>query len=202
MPPSNFITLNIILLNTISLQTEKQLIKNCQKGVKASQYELVKRYSGMLMAVCRRYVRDEATAKDILQDSLILIFGNIGKYKPTGSFEGWMRTITVRCALSWLRKNSRTLNVIDPTAVESVISFDPKIYGQLGADDIIELIQKLPPGYRSVFNLYAIEGYSHKEIGELLNTTEGASRSQFSRAKKALQKHLISLNQVKKSNSI
>lgn len=169
--------------------TEKQLIKDCQKGVKSSQYELVKRYSAMLMSVSRRYVRDEAAAKDVLQESLIKIFGNIDKYKPIGSFEGWMRTITTRCALSWLRKNSKLMNSIEEEHIKEEGQV-PDIYMKLDADDILEIIEELPEGYRTVFNLYVIEGYSHREVSEMLNISEGASRSQLTRAKKALKEKL------------
>lgn len=167
--------------------TEKQLIQDCQNGVKSSQYQLVKRYAGMLLSVARRYVSDEATAKDVLQEGLIKIFENIHKYKHTGSFEGWMRTITIRCALAHLRKSHRAheFHIIDQVAPEAAL---PEIFSQLGMEDIIRLIQQLPNGFREVFNLNIIEGYSHREIGELLGISESTSRSQLTRARKLLQK--------------
>lgn len=166
--------------------TEKQLIQDCQNGIKRSQYELVKRYAGMLLSVARRYVSDEATAKDILQEALIKIFGNIDKYKHTGSFEGWMRTITIRCALAHLRKSHRAheFTILDVVPEEGNT---PDIFSRLGMEEIIGLIQQLPNGFRAVFNLNVIEGYSHREIGELLGITESTSRSQLTRAKKLLQ---------------
>lgn len=169
--------------------SEKQLIHDCQKGLKQSQFLLVKRYSAMLMTVCRRYARDEAMAKDVLQEALIRIFKNIGRYQPTGSFEAWMRRIAVRCALQWLekshfRREQTTENFDDDRPI------DPAVYQQLATENIIKLVQELPDGFRTVFNLNIIEGYSHKEIAELLNITESSSRSQLLRARRLLQKKL------------
>lgn len=168
--------------------TEIQLIKDCQKGVKTSQYELVKRYGGKLLSVARRYVPDQASAKDILQESLIRIFANIENYKSTGSFEGWMRTITVRCALSHLRKAHRTQEVEMTPSRSYNQGVDPAVYDTMGMEELIILIQQLPNGFRSVFNLREIEGHSHAEIAEILGITESTSRSQLTRAKKILGK--------------
>jgi len=163
--------------------TEIQLIKNCQQGIKSSQYELVKRYAGKLLSVARRYVPDQATAKDILQESLIRIFANI----DTGSFEGWMRTITVRCALAHLRKAHRAYEVeMNPTTSDPRV--DPSVFDSMGMEELIGLIQQLPDGFRSVFNLREIEGHTHAEIAEILGITESTSRSQLTRAKKILGK--------------
>jgi len=173
------------------LITEKQLIKDCQRGIKSSQYELVKRYSSMLMAICRRYAKDEPSAKDVLQESLIRIFSNINKYKNTGSFEGWMKTITVRCALTWLDKShfKREVNQLDFHLNESI---QPDVYDYLGVEEIQKIVEELPLGFKTVFQLNVIEGFSHKEIGEILQITESASRSQLTRAKRLLRKKIIS----------
>jgi len=173
--------------------TEIQLIKACQKGDKRAQYELVSRYSGKLMTVARRYVADNASAKDILQESLIKIFRNIHKYKATGSFEGWMRVITARCALDYLDKKhvKREVSTIDIGVNETT---RPMALSNLGTEEIIELIQELPEGYRAVFNLNVMEGLPHKEIGKMLNITTSASRSQLSRAKHLLQQMYIKRN--------
>lgn len=177
--------------------TEQQIITNCQRGIKSSQYELVRRYSQMLMTVCRRYAPDESIAKDILQESLIKIFKNIDRYESTGSFEAWMRKITIRCALHWLRKSylDKEINVVEMDQDQSV---EPSIWSQLGTEEIISLIQELPTGFRTVFNLYNIEGMSHKEISTLLNITESASRSQLTRARKLLQNKLNAINHKQK----
>lgn len=177
---------------------EKQLIKSCQKNIKTAQYELVKRYSGMLMSVCRRYVRDEPSAKDVLQESLIRIFKYIDGYKNTGSFEGWMRKITVRCALGYLdRKDVRRESAV--ANINSDETTEPLALDNLAVEDIISLVQELPPGFRSVFNLNVIEGYNHREIGEMLGITESASRSQLTRARQLLQRKYIETNAKYKS---
>lgn len=167
--------------------TEIQIIKDCKQGVKSSQYELVRRYSGMLLSVARRYVPDNATAKDILQESLIRIFANIDGYKHTGSFEAWMRTITIRSALGYLRKTHHTREVaLNTDFVHPKVN--PDVLSKIGMEELIRLIQQLPDGFRNVFNLKEIEGYSHKEIGKMLDITESTSRSQLTRAKKILAK--------------
>ncbi|MEO0775101.1 MAG: RNA polymerase sigma factor [Bacteroidota bacterium] len=179
--------------------SEQQLIKDCQRGKKSSQYELVRRYSGMLLTICRRYASDEAMAKDILQETLIRIFTQIDKYRATGSFEGWMRRIAVRTALNWLdRKYIRRETY--PVELEVDGHLDPTILDQLGAEEILKLVQGLPLGFRTVFNLYAIEGYTHQEIAELLQISESASRSQLSRARRLLQKK-FNTSQISKFRS-
>ena len=176
--------------------TEKRLIKDCQQGVKSSQYELVKRYSSMLMAVSLRYVCDHSTAQDIVQESFIRIFSNIGKYKPTGSFKAWMRKIAIRLSLQWLGK-SHVRHEVSPEIMPEPEAVAPAIYQQLGAEEIMQLIQELPPGFRAVFNLNIIEGYSHKEIAELLGITESTSRSQLVRARAILKKKLQTRSSLK-----
>lgn len=176
--------------------TEKQIIKGCQQGIKECQRALVIRYSGMLMAACRRYVQDESTAKDVLQNAFIRIFTNIKKYQPTGSFENWMRRITVRCAFTWLDK-SKIKKEIELTEQHINGAIEPEVYHYLGFEEINKLVNKLPLGYRTVFNLNVVEGYSHREIAELLEITESASRSQLTRAKKMLRKSIVLLNTQK-----
>ena len=172
-----------------------ELIKSCKKGKKESQYELVKRFSSQLMTVCRRYAHDEATAKDMLQESFIRIFSNIQKYKPSGSFEGWMYTITVRCSLQWIDKKHFKNEVFHHSVPER--DLEPEIYSQLGMEDIILLIQELSPGQRAVFNLNVIDGYSHKEIAKMLNITESSSRSNLVRARQMLQSRINSIQLIK-----
>ena len=132
--------------------SEKQLINDCQKGIKSSQYKLVRRYSGMLMKVSRRYVSDQASAKDVVQESFILIFRYIDKFKNTGSFEGWIRKITVRCALQWIGK-SHFKKDTSLTNLEVNDSVDPAIFNKLGIEEIKIMVAELPIGYRTVFNL-------------------------------------------------
>ena len=173
--------------------TEQQLIKDCRAGIKSSQYLLVKRYSGMLLAVCQRYTRDEAMAKDVLQEVLLRIFKNINKYREEGSFEGWMRRIAVNRSLQWIEK-SCFRHEHQPNEMPKAKAELPEVYATLGAEDIMTLVNRLPMGFRTVFNLYVVEGYSHQEIAELLDISANTSRSQLMRARKSLQEQLQRLN--------
>ena len=152
----------------------------------------------MLMVVCLRYVKDESNAKDVLQETLIRIFRSIGKYEATGSFEGWMRKIAVRCSLQWLEENKarREISVVDINLDENIESEE---LDTLTLEQITKLIEELPEGYQTVFNLNVVEGYDHKEIAELLNITESSSRSQLVRARRLLQKKIKSFNSTKRS---
>ena len=169
--------------------TEKQLIKDCRKGVKSSQYLLVQRYSGMLLSVCRRYARDEAMARDLLQETLIRVFTHIDKYQPTGSFEAWMRQIAIRRSLQWLGKvhfqQEQQVDALPDNEPEV-----PEVYVRMEVEEIMQLVHSLPPGFRTVFNLSAVEGYSHQEIAEMLGISENTSRSQLMRARKMLQEKI------------
>ncbi|MBK9013348.1 MAG: RNA polymerase sigma factor [Saprospiraceae bacterium] len=146
----------------------------------------------MLLSVCRRYARDEAMAKDILQETLLRIFSNIDKYEPTGSFEAWMRRIAVRRSLQWLEK-SCFQHEKQPDEMPDYQALEPDVYQQLGTEEIIQLVMGLPPGYRAVFNLFVVEGYNHQEIAELLGISENTSRSQLARARQLLQQKLLRL---------
>ena len=169
--------------------TEHKIITGCQAQNPLYQKELVLRYSGLLLSVARRYTVDHSLAKDIIQESLIKILKAIPDYQPTGSFEHWMKRIVINTALQKrkLKRFSFELNGFENLPEKEI---DPSIYSTLGAEELIHLIQQLPEGYREIFNLHAIEGYSHAEIGALLNITESTSRSQLSRARTLLQKQL------------
>lgn len=167
---------------------EKQLIEGCKKGNRLAQKELYELFSRKMMGVCLRYSNDRETARDLLQEGFVKIFMNIEAYSGTGSFEGWMRRIFVNCALEYLRKTDvlREASNLDNSA--ELTEPDASVIEQLSAQDLMELIQRLPAGFRAVFNLFAIEGYSHKEIGEMLHITESTSRSQYTRARQLLQR--------------
>ena len=169
--------------------TLKKLIKNCQNGQKDAQFLLVKKYSPMLMTVCLRYSRDHASAQDALQETFIRIFRHIDKLSHSDSFEAWMRTIAVRSSLQWINKKYFRKEVGTLDAIQ-----DPKINAnivqQLHVEDLMKIIDALPTGFKTVFNLYEIEGYSHKEIAAMLHIAESTSRSQLGRAKSLLKKKL------------
>ncbi len=173
--------------------TEAQLIHDCKQGKKAAQYLLVQRHAGMLLSVCRRYARDEAMAKDVLQETFLRIFTHIGKYEPTGSFEAWMRRIAVRRSLQWLEK-SAFQHELQPADLPDYQTVEHSIAAQMGVEEIMQLVMELPPGFRAVFNLAVVEGYSHQEIAAMLGITENTSRSQLTRARQALQEKIHQLN--------
>lgn len=151
------------------------------------QEELYKRFSAKMFAVCLRYSNNNETAQDLLQDGFIKIFKNLHRFRGEGSFEGWIRRIFVNTSIEHYRKKS---NLFSTSEREEVLAEDSSLNAldKLAEKDIIKLVQELSPGYRTVFNLYAIEGYSHKEIGNMLNISEGTSKSQLARAKGILKK--------------
>lgn len=172
--------------------SEAEIIKGCQREDARFQRELVMRYSGMLMTVARRYARDEGSAEDILQEAYVRIFKNIRKYKPSGTFEGWMRRIVINEALRIL---DRKYFKCEHAGLEDIppLSLAPEVYNHLGTEELMKLIRKLPDGFREIFNLAVIEGYSHEEIGDMLNITASTSRSQLTRAKKKLRQMITEL---------
>lgn len=178
----------------------KNIIKGCLAGNRRDQELLYRRHSSRLYAVCLQYSGNDEEANDILQEGFIKIFENLHNYKFEGSFEGWMRRIIVNTSLERFR-NRHNLYRVDniETISEPEAEPDNEDYAGLEAFDLLYIIRELPPKYRMVFNLYAIEGYSHKEIGEMLNITEGTSKSNLSRARSILQRRVGSYMGIKKS---
>jgi RNA polymerase sigma factor (sigma-70 family) len=172
-----------------SLMNEEDLIKGCVEENSACQRELYDKYAGKMFAVCLRYASTREDAEDALQEAFIRIFDNISKFRNEGSFEGWMRRITVHTVLRLIQKKTPLQYAEDTSALTKVSTASDAI-GNLNEKDLLGLIKQLPQGYRVVFNMYAIEGFSHNEIAENLGISEGTSRSQYSRAKKHLQ-HFI-----------
>lgn len=174
--------------------TDDELISACLAGKPAAQRQLYERFSRKMMGVCMRYAGDYEEAQDVLQDGFVKIFEKLHTYNGNGSFEGWVRRIFVNTALDSFRKNKQARQTQDIDEVGYGIASTDDVLAELSAADLMNLLQSLPAGYRMVFNLYVIEGYSHKEIGEQLNITESTSKSQFSRARM----YLISLMQKQK----
>ena len=173
--------------------TEKQLIKKCKKGDLKSFEKLVHTYSNMLNAICIRYVKDSVTAKDVLQECFITIYKNIKSYKPTGSFEAWMKRIAVTCALKELRKNRKqvvSLEIVNEKDLYGA-NENPVIIEKLKMDEVLSIINLLPDDYRIAFNLFVIEGYSHQEIARIENIEESLSRARVSRARIKVQNLLV-----------
>jgi RNA polymerase sigma factor (sigma-70 family) len=165
--------------------TEAALIKGCIKKDAGCQRMLFEQYAGKMMSLCMRYV-DDQEAKDVLQVGFLKVFDYIHQYKGEGSFEGWMRRVFVSVAIRYIAK--KKLKLVDIGDVDTDHSFeDPDVITKLSEDEIHQLIRKLPEGYRAVFNLHVVEGYSHEEIGKLLKIQPTTSRTQLLKARKMLQ---------------
>lgn len=167
--------------------TDEQIVKGCIEKNAIAQKNLYEKFARKMMGVCLRYCDSSEEAEDVVQNGFISIFENIESFKGTGSLEGWVRKIMVNTALTNIRKNKKLKQNIELDSVEFMIPSNSHSES-LEAKDLLKIIQTLPIGFKTVFNLYAIEGYSHKEIGEMLNISEGTSKSQYSRAKAHLQK--------------
>lgn len=164
---------------------EQLLIDGCMRGESWARKELYEQYAPAMMSVCMRYVGDRETARDLLQDGFVKIFTKIRSYSGSGAFGGWIRRIFVTTALEYLRSSENTRLSVGLDGYS--------VLDRLSADDLLACVAQLPSGYRTVFNLYAIEGYTHSEIAEMLHVQEATSRSQFIRARNALQKSVQSL---------
>ena len=169
--------------------SEKQLIEGCLNGNRRAQEELYNLYARKMMALCLRYVGDRETARDMLQDGFIKVFTSLHLYSGAGQFEAWMRMIFVNCTIEHLRKKDFLRDTVDLESIKNLTE-EETVVSKLEADRIMELVRKLPSRARTVFNLFAIEGYSHKEIGEMLRISEGTSRSQYARARQWLQEQI------------
>jgi RNA polymerase sigma-70 factor (ECF subfamily) len=178
----------------------EEVVRGCRKRNPKAQTELFNRFSGRFTGICRRYVGTVDQAEDIMIGGFMKIFEKIHQFKGEGRFEAWMTRIMVNESLSYIRRNKNMwLNVSIESADKEP---DYKMAdSQLDAEQALLLIDELPIGYRTVFNLYVMEGFSHKEIGNLLQITEGASKSQLSRAKVQLKSKILALEEkMKKRN--
>ena len=169
---------------------ELTLINECIKGNPAAQKKLFEKFAPKMMFVCLRYCKDTNDAEDVLQEGFIKVFGYLSKYKHEGSFEGWMRRVFVNTSLDFLRKEKQLSSTSSYEDVDYKIHDDYSTSGALEAEDLMKIIMKLPKGYQVVFNLFAIEGYTHKEIAELLGISEDTSKSQYFRARASLKNYL------------
>lgn len=176
---------------TIYRPNETELIKGCIRGDRNAQKQLYDIYSPLMYPVCLRYMKNSMEAEDVLVIAFTRIFEKISQFKATGSLEGWIKRIVINVALMHLRKQ-RTMFVISDMEVEDMDRADGSNYDYVQEEELFSMLDRLPPGYRSVFNLYAIDGFSHKEIASHLGISENTSKSQFSRARVFLQKLLKS----------
>lgn len=179
------------------MENLEQLIKDCKAGQQSAQSHLYKAYAPILFGLCMRYARDKTEAEDTLHEGFVTIINKIDQYQGKGSFEGWMKRIMVNISLEKYRKRYRLHTVEDITIYDNkTISED--VYATLGAQELLALITELPPKYKMVFNLYAIDGFNHKEIAEKMGIAEGTSKSNLARARKILQDKINEMNKLEK----
>ncbi|HTD93279.1 MAG TPA: sigma-70 family RNA polymerase sigma factor [Chitinophagaceae bacterium] len=166
--------------------TESDLIKGCIEDDRRMQEELYRRFSPRMYGVCLRYAGNAEEAQDILQDGFVKVFKKLSSFRGEGSFEGWIRRIFVNTAIEHLRRK-RYLQPVTEKEEATLEGNYLSVLDNLAEKDILDLVRQLSPGYRTVFNMYVVEGYTHKEIGEIMGISEGTSKSQLSRAKVILQ---------------
>jgi len=178
-----------------------KILERCRKFERKAQKELYDIYSPILFGICLRYAKSKDEAEDMLQEGFIKIFTKINDFKGDGSFEGWMRRIIVNTAISAYHKNKKyndsyEIDEINETDIDGY-SFEDH---EFTSEELFKVINDLPEGYKVVFNLYAIEGYKHKEIADLLNINQNTSKSQYSRAKERIRQQLELISKIKKKN--
>lgn len=171
--------------------TEDAILQGCLKNQAAAQRELYNRYSPKMLAVCYRFAHNREDAEDMLQEGFIKVFSQMHTFLNKGAFEGWIRRIIVHTCINNLKKNKRFNESLDIVHAHGIQVREESVPSIVQAKQIVECIRILPIGYRTVLNLYAIEGYSHKEIADMLDIEESTSRSQYTRAKQMLEDILI-----------
>jgi RNA polymerase sigma factor (sigma-70 family) len=168
------------------LEDFKSVISQCEAGNQKAMAKLYHQFAPKMYGVCLRYAKDASEAEDILQDGFIKVFANLKSFRHDGSFEGWIRRIIINVALEKIRKQNLLYPVEDVSKYDT-INLSDDVISKISADDLMIIIQKLPPRYRLVFNLYVIEGLSHQEIAKEMAITEGTSKSNLSRAREILR---------------
>lgn len=174
------------------IPSDTDLIQGCIEGNRQMQELLYRKFSSKMYGVCLRYSGNSEDANDLLQEGFIKVFKNLGKFRREGSFEGWIRRIFVNTSIEQFRKKVKLYNVTE-VQENTIVDVDLSILDTLAEKDIMMLINGLSPGYKTVFNMHVVEGYSHKEIAEMLGINEGTSKSQLARAKGVLKKSLEKL---------
>lgn len=173
---------------------ELRLVKECLKGKRTAQRELYDRFAPSLLAVSYRYTKSMTDAEDVLQDGFVKAFKNLHQFKGEGELGAWLRRIMVTTAINYLKKNGRyqASLLFGDEPLHAVSAYEPQLH--LAAKELADLIRQLPAGYQTIFNLHAVEGYSHVEIGQLLGISEGTSRSQYARGRTLLIKWIEQQN--------
>jgi RNA polymerase sigma factor (sigma-70 family) len=171
--------------------TEEIMLQGCLDNLSIAQEALYNRFSPRMLGVCYRYARNREDAEDMLQEGFMKVYSQIHQYKGAGALEGWIRKIVVHTCINILKKNKKFSDSVDLIHASSIQISDNNIPSMLQAKQVVECIRLLPIGYRTVLNLYAIEGFSHKEISGILEIEESTSRSQYTRARALLEEILI-----------
>jgi RNA polymerase sigma factor (sigma-70 family) len=168
------------------MMDQRQLVNDCRKGEPAAQRQLYDLFASSMLGICYRYTKSMADAEDVVQEGFIKIFKNLHQYKADGELGAWVRRIMVNTAINYLKRNRdyQTELLFTDTKLHPVSGDDPEVL--LNCKDLADLIRQLPTGYQTIFNLHAVEGYSHVEIGKMLGIHEGTSRSQYARARALL----------------
>ncbi|HLP11999.1 MAG TPA: RNA polymerase sigma factor [Flavobacteriales bacterium] len=183
------VKLGLLIVNSM---TDEELIEGCKARNPLSQKQLYEKYSRKMMGVCMRYMNNRDEAEDVLQDGFVKVFEKIGSFQSQGSFEGWIRRIFVNTALDSIRRNKEHNLLADIDQVGYALDSGYNVESTLNAEELLNILNNIPTGYKVVFNMFVIEGYSHKEIAEELGVSESTSKTQFLRAKaylvKAMQK--------------
>ena len=172
---------------------EQELVEACLRQDRRAQKRLYEHYAPVMMAVSIRYVGDTDIAENVLQEAFIKVFTQLNSFSGKGSLEGWIRRIVVNSALEYLRHNDVLRESVDYEDIGEMPVIDSGVIEKISAEELMAVIASLPPGFRTVFNMFAIEGYSHKEIAETLDINESSSRSQFNRARMLIRKKLQQL---------
>lgn len=178
------------MFNSTTFSEEPKLVQGCLRGDRSAQRHLYETYSGKFLAICIRYIKDREHAEDVMIEGFMKIFEKLPQFENKGSFEGWMKRIMVTQALMKLRSNKHLMMEVNMISDQEYSSHHYET-NHLEAEELLEMVKSLPVGYRTVFNLFAIEGYSHQEIGDLLGITESTSKSQLNRARNVLKERII-----------
>src|SRR5215213_3684593 len=177
------------------------LVKECLKGKPAAQKQLYDLYARPMLNICYRYTKSIADAEDVLQEGFVKVFLNLNQYKFQGALGGWIRRIMVTTAINYLKRNARyQTELVFPDEYLHVAANDRHPELKMEAKELADLIRQLPPGYQTIFNLYAVEGFNHVEIGKILGIQESTSRSQYARARALLIQWIEQKNNVTKKN--
>jgi RNA polymerase sigma-70 factor (ECF subfamily) len=178
--------------------TEDAIFQGCLQNNASAQKELYNRYSPKMLAVCYRYGHSREDAEDMLQEGFIKVFSQMHTFRSQGAFEGWIRRIIVHTCINHLKKNKKFNDSVDITYASGIEIREENIPSVIQAKQVVECIRLLPIGYRTVLNLYAVEGYTHKEIADMLDIEESTSRSQYTRARQMLEDVLVKKSIIQK----